>query len=676
MPRILSRALAGLALIWGAPVPRLSIGLRIAFALSALEITGLFLSPKDWNSPARYMLEVSPVLAIGLAGAAVAILTTGLLLSLRLLLLLRSVKLRRFLAGLLLAVLPAFSVFNLVFLAVEGTFLSRQLVREGVSLLAHGGLGYELPVAEVVVAWLALVALFIWMTHGFDLPDRQSAGHRLSRETAFAAGAAGLISASCSFGIFIDPRAAAAAGSKAHAVTAHLPFFPLAAGVGAADLQAGVSRKDVFRHLRPRREIDEYLETLRRLPVKPKTNVVLVLLEGIPVDHVGFFGYRRNTTPELDRLARNGLAFDRAFSATNESKNAQTALLASVLPMRGDNNDFLKSPLLYPRVLCWDVFRALGYQTAVISTQDENWLGMRRFQLYEKQPPDIYLHAPDMSDGESYLGGFLNKDEATVNRRIFAFLEERRGDRHPFFLYTNFQRTHFAYPLPSGVSPRFGPIVPLGDRWRRWQADDFPNAVDVFDSALYYVDQQLGALVSRIDTLGLGDDTLIAVTADHGQGFEVGGFPAAESISERYVHVPMVLLLPGRLAPRHFRETVSTIDLFPTILGVLGVPPCPGWQGIDVRAAGEDFCRRRPIFVGDIVWKNLWLMMKGRQYVIVDTAQRRVVDADDASKASGGRDLLDLFLRTFLSHVLYYSDPELQTRFIYPEAPGAVGNEP
>jgi hypothetical protein len=675
MRRILSGASAILARVAGA-VHWLSLGLRIALALSLLEIAGLLLSPKDRTFPLRYLLELSPALAVGLAGAAVAILTTGLLLSLRLLLLVRGLRLRHVLAGLLLAAVPALSVFNLVLLSMQGTFLKRQLVLEGISLLARGRLGYELPFVGAVVGWLALLAFFSWLTRGFDLPDLQSAGHRLSRETAFSAGAAGLISVICSFGIFIDPRAAAAARSDAHAVTAHLPFFPLAAGVGAVDLDAGIPRQELVRHLRQRREVDEYLETLRQLPVKPKTNVVLVLLEGVPVDHVGFFGYRRNTTPELDRLARNGLAFDRAFSITNESKNAQTALLASVLPMRGDDNDFLRSPLLYPRVLCWDVFRALGYKTAVISTQNENWLGMRRFQLHEKQPPDIYLHAPDMREGGWYLGGLLNKDEATVNRRIFEFLEERRRDKHAFFLLTNYQKTHFAYPLPPGVSPRFGPLVPLGDRFRRWRVDDFPNGVDTFDSALSYVDQQLGALVSQIDALGLGDDTLIAVTADHGQGFEVGVYPAAESISEQYVHVPMVLRLPGRLAPGRFRENVSTIDLLPTILGVLGVPPCPGWQGIDIRAAGEDVCRRRPIFIGNIVLRNCWLMMKGRRYVLVDIAQRRVVDADDSSKASGGRDLLDLFLSTFVSHLVYYGDPELQKRFLYPAAPGAVGDGP
>src|SRR5690606_4975372 len=106
---------------------------------------------------------------------------------------------------------------------------------------------------------------------------------------------------------------------------------------------------------------------------------LLVMLESVATGFVGYLGSDLGVTPNLDSLAESGLVMTRAWSTATHSNYAQMAVLSSLVPRRGLGLDTYET-LHYPRVLLHDVFSKLGYAPATISSQDESWQGMHRFQ--------------------------------------------------------------------------------------------------------------------------------------------------------------------------------------------------------------------------------------------------------------------------------------------------------
>ncbi len=575
------------------------------------------------------------------------------------------------------ALLASLPIPALAFFVGSGTLPSLDLAREGLPFLLRDATGWGraalVTLACVTAPWALLSVLTL---------RRASAPQHLSfapRPLAGAGlvlfGAALLLFAAGNILAHFHPGSRRAADSRRQLLTCLLPSFPLLPALGTDDVGAEALVDRLARELPPRSELARYLSSLAALDAAPRPNIVVVMLEGIPAGHVGFRGYPRATTPSLDRLAATGVSFDRAWAAANESKNGQTAILASVYPMRATENNFVSNALDYPRVLCWEVFGALGYATAFVSTQDETWLGMRRFQLLDGRPPDLYAHALDIPEGETFPD--RKKDEAPVVRRALDWMRRVADPERPFFLVTNFQRTHFPYELPSGVPPTFRPLAELGPRFRRWTDADLPNGVNNFDSALRYVDGRLGELLEGLRELGIEKDTIVAVVADHGQGFEAGLEPVSMSLDGPYVHVPFVLSWPGTLPPGRVEEDVSTIDLFPTLLGLVGAPPCPGWEGRPlIGGPAASLPRPRPVYSASIVWEARWLVRDARGQVLVDLMTGRATAyPKDASLRSpvpwgsvrGAPALLEAFFEDYSRRAAYYTSPELRRSRLYSE---------
>jgi arylsulfatase A-like enzyme len=323
----------------------------------------------------------------------------------------------------------------------------------------------------------------------------------------------------------------------------------------------------------------------------PRPNVLLVVLESIAPSHLGFRGYHRDTTPTLDRLASAGLDMTHAWSTATHSNYAQPAILSSLFPRRLDSLDQY-GRLDYPRVLFHDVLHLLGYDTATISSQDESWQGMRRFQ--RTSTPTFFWHAHD------YPGPHLDTgteqivpDQRTVDVIVDWLAKDRKG---PWSLYVNFQATHFPYLIPEDAERRWQPSEPTRATFTylRYPESERDVVINRYDNALRYVDDALGRLVDRFERQGILDDTLIIVTADHGETFfDKGLVTHGKTLFEVEARVPLLVHWPGRVVPEKRREPVSHLDIMPTLLELLELPPHPAFQGRsfrqpDAKSAGRD----------------------------------------------------------------------------------------
>jgi arylsulfatase A-like enzyme len=321
----------------------------------------------------------------------------------------------------------------------------------------------------------------------------------------------------------------------------------------------------------------EWLSQVRAGPVR-KPNVILLMLESVPANHLGYAGYQRPVTPNLDALAAKALHFPRVWSTSSHSNYAQMAILSSLLPRRRDGLD-MYTRLDYPRVLFHDVFASLGYSTATISSQDENWQGMRRFQ--NTGTPTYFWDSHDFP-GPHMEDDHKVPDEVTVDV-LLKWLEQPTGK--PWAVYVNLQRTHFSYLLPPGQVGPFQPSEPEAGKfgYLAYPRKDRETVINRYDNALRYVDAQVGRIAAYLKQRGELENTLWIVTSDHGEVFfEHGEVTHGKTLYEGETRVPWFVHWPAQVKPGSVDVPASHLDLMPTVLGMLGLPAHPSYQGRDL----------------------------------------------------------------------------------------------
>lgn len=334
----------------------------------------------------------------------------------------------------------------------------------------------------------------------------------------------------------------------------------------------------------------------------PRPNVVLIMLESVGTTHLGHRGYERDVTPNLDRLAARSRRFTRAWSTATHSNYAQMAVLSSLFPRRGSALDMYQR-LDYPRYLLHDVLHDVGYLGAAISSQDETWQGMHRFQ--ETGTPRYQFDSNDHPGPHLDTGTErIVPDELTVARAV-SWIEGARGV--PFALYVNLQSTHWPYPIPAGAPRRFRPDEPAHPAsYAAYAREDVPAIVNRYDNALAYVDAQVGVLVGALEARGILDDTLIVVTSDHGELFHEHGLVThGRSLYDGEARVPLLVHWPGQVTPGDDDRPVSTLDVLPTVIDALGLPPYPGHQGESLLVGvGDPLAAPRAVFLNMQGWRH------------------------------------------------------------------------
>jgi len=336
--------------------------------------------------------------------------------------------------------------------------------------------------------------------------------------------------------------------------------------------------------------------------VEDLPNVVLVSLESVGANHVGFLGYPRRVTPHMDRIAAQSLVFSRAYTTATHSNYAQMAVLSSLFPRRGPSID-MYTRLDYPRYLLHDLTDPLGYETACISSQDQSWQGMQRFQ--STPTPTYFRHAPDHEGPHlDMVTEEIAPDEETVRHAIKWI--DGVGDGR-FALYVNLQSTHFPYPIPGNAPRPFSPHEPKGTfNYVVWEKAELETIVNKFDNSLLYVDQQVGVLYDALEERGILDNTIFVVTSDHGElFFEHDTVTHGRTLHEEEARVPLMVHYPRWLEPRVADQAVSTIDVLPTILELMGIAPHPALQGESLAWNGVGGARHEAaVFLNIQGWKH------------------------------------------------------------------------
>ena len=322
-----------------------------------------------------------------------------------------------------------------------------------------------------------------------------------------------------------------------------------------------------------------------------KPNVIFILLEALSAERIGFYGYERNVTPNMDKLANKSTIFTNAYTTSTHSDYAQPGLLSSRYMFTSKYRKIF--PDDNPRKFIWDIFKEDNYTTGYYSSQDDRWQNMDHYLDYTNLD-DV---SNSMTDGKTDYGNGLARkdyDHKTADLAV-EWLNKTIKKQEPFFLYLNFQATH----LPRSYPPNYEYFKP-------------ENPINKYDNSLRYVDLQVGKIIDFIEENNLSNNTIIAITSDHGEDLEKrhGISNHGKSIYEEELIVPALIFLPRR-EPKVKEERVSHIDFVPTLIDLLGYPIPKEFQGDLMR-------KNRPIFLVAQSHKYLIGLIQNDTKIILD----------------------------------------------------------
>jgi arylsulfatase A-like enzyme len=298
-------------------------------------------------------------------------------------------------------------------------------------------------------------------------------------------------------------------------------------------------------------------------------NLVLISLDTTRRDHGSAYGYARKTTPTLERLAAEGVRFAHAYAPAPTTGPSHATLFTALYPIthRVVKNGRVLAPA---HVTLAERLHERGWTTAGVVS---SYVLDARFgfgQGFETWDDDFELaSATTMLPSGNGAEVFDRKADATT-RRALRWLEEERDASRPFFLFVHYMDPHEPWVAPPEILRRFRtPDLPL---------DGVSGLIARYDAEIAFTDQQLGELFEALERLGLARDTIVAVTADHGEGLmDHGELNHGTQLYEEQLRVPLLLRFPRRLpAGRVIDGPVSLLDLAPTLLALMAVEPAAG----------------------------------------------------------------------------------------------------
>ncbi len=303
--------------------------------------------------------------------------------------------------------------------------------------------------------------------------------------------------------------------------------------------------------------------------LRKKYNVVWVMIDTVRGDAMGFAGYERPTTPNLDKLAKNATVFERAMSISSKTPTVMGPVLAGQYPSEmtrtfkhfvefGEDNLFVA-----------EILKKEGYLTAAAGC---HWYFQRKYgydQGFDRWKTvmvdgDEMERIPTSKQVTDNAIGFLealSQGDLPADKVKGEVKKAGKGD-DPYFLFVHYLDPHKHYIDHKGFEP-FG----KGPRAR-------------YDGEIRFTDHHLGRLLDTLEQKDPGlKETIVIVTSDHGEAFgEHDHRFHGRDLYEHQLHVPLLVHIPGAKA-RRVKERVSLIDLPTTVLDTLGVEAPAHYRG-------------------------------------------------------------------------------------------------
>lgn len=320
-----------------------------------------------------------------------------------------------------------------------------------------------------------------------------------------------------------------------------------------------------------------------------RPNVVLIAVDSLRADHLGCYGYKYPTSPNIDRIASGGALFEKFFCAGIPTQPSFTTVYTGQHPLthgivsHGGAAELRSETPILPQM-----FLRQGYTTCALDN-------LMRERLWFGRGYEYYI---DPSQRRVLSLGVTCEE---LNARAVPWIREHADE--PFFFFIHYWDPHTPYTPPDRFRGLFydgnptdrsnrsldafwkHPFGELArDTWLRTKnglVTDANFVTSLYDQEIRHVDEGVGELVQAIDDLGIAEDTIVAIIGDHGESMtEHGIFYEHHGLYDTTVHIPLILRCPGRIPAGVRRHNLlQHHDLAPTLLDAASVPIPPSVEG-------------------------------------------------------------------------------------------------
>ncbi len=300
--------------------------------------------------------------------------------------------------------------------------------------------------------------------------------------------------------------------------------------------------------------------------VGPSPNVILIVVDTVRRDHLGAYGYARDTSPNIDRFASNAVRYTNAISQAPWTTPSIASLLTSLHPATlGIENE--RSILGRDFVFLSEVLADHGFATGAV---------VSHLFLSSRMNFDQGFEYFD----ESQILGFEGVSSPEITRRAMGFVDRHRAE--PFFLWLHYFDPHWRYVVQpefeidpeAAYRTHITDIPEMSELMRRtWEL----NAADIaelerrYDADIASTDHHVGRFLDHLRVLDLFDPSMIILVSDHGEEFMDHGFVNhGHSVYGELVNVPLIVHYPDT-PPAVVDDLVALVDVYPTVLELLEI---------------------------------------------------------------------------------------------------------
>jgi|GEM_PF-2275591 len=328
-----------------------------------------------------------------------------------------------------------------------------------------------------------------------------------------------------------------------------------------------------------------------------RPNIIVVVIDTLRADHLGSYGYWRDTSPRIDALARKGILFENHYSTTSWSTAAVASLFTGLYPSQHGCVDFTGLYLPSQLDTFAEILKRAGYRTVAVSGNP---------LLSVKSG---FAHGFDSFNEKCFGAIYYRGGECMTDQGIAD-----TGGGQPELLFLQYFDPHAPYDAPP---PEMG-------MYRGWPSEQ-PNPgavmqfiINRYDEEIRYEDRQISRLLDYLKSTGWLNNAVIIITADHGEELaDHGRVTHGYTVYEEVIHVPLIIVGPGALENRRVKGLTSSIDLLPTILAAAGVIAPPRTQGNNLLANPTP---ARPYVIADVLEQTA---LRTPQWKLIGDNKRR-----------------------------------------------------
>ena len=321
-------------------------------------------------------------------------------------------------------------------------------------------------------------------------------------------------------------------------------------------------------------------------PLPQKQNIVIIMMDTLRPDHLGIYGYVRDTSPAIDALAKRGAVFTSAYSVSNWTNPAIKSIFTGLSPQavmrEAWHKEAIKMPLPDEVTTFAELAKKRGYRTAALV--DHPGIGPKtNFNQGFEHYTMLFF------EGAKGRGAWGKSDVDYVANQFSERLDEYLND--PFLIYLHIVYPHRPYQAPSPYQGMFGL-----DSYANYSKSIRGPIINAYDAEIRRTDDLVAEINRALESRDLLEDTWMILLSDHGEGFWEHGFGEHGTLFyDEAIKIPLIIVPPkGQQRGSERVDTpVSNLDVFATILDIAGIPLPEGTVSLSLMGSGSP-ARKNP----------------------------------------------------------------------------------